>query len=696
MDGNVTIRNEIIMSVFSRYILFSNRYLLALVLLLVGLGTKATSVGSWKAYMSYHDITEIERGGNMIYVLASQSLYCYNTKDNSVQTFDKANRLSDCEIAHIAWCQSARKLFILYANNNIDIMGENSEVVNVPAYYNYVTSNDKSVNDIYVNGNDAYLSTGFGIMKINVKSAEISNTYNLGFRVDYCYISGNTIFAASSTQGLYAASLSSNLLDKNNWKRTGNYVTQEKHLDSELLAQVKTLNPGGPKYNYFEYMKFVDGKLYTCGGGYSTIDDSSRPGMVQVLQPDADSWQIYQDQLDSITNVKYISVNCLAVDPLDSKHVFASGKSGLYEFYDGRFRNLFNEDNSPIVSVFRTNNHDYTFVFSVIFDNEGNLWLYNSYNDRDVSLLEFTKDREWKSFPHKELRWDGTYVQKAIRQPMWDSRGLLWTVNEDFQKQAFNCYQPSTDAVKVYDTFINEDGEKLTFSDGNYGFHCIAEDKEGNIWVGSTLGPMYLSAENIANGTETLTQVKVPRNDGTNYADYLLANVQTTAIAVDDAGRKWFGTNGNGVYLISQDNMTQIHHFLTTNSDLISNVIQSIAIDGRTGEVFFGTDKGLCSYRSDATTAYEDMTKDNVYAYPNPVRPDYEGNITVVGLSYNADVKITTTSGTLVAEGRSTGGSFTWNGRDSSGRKVASGVYMVETAKSDGSKGTVCKIAIVR
>jgi flagellar hook assembly protein FlgD len=89
------------------------------------------------------------------------------------------------------------------------------------------------------------------------------------------------------------------------------------------------------------------------------------------------------------------------------------------------------------------------------------------------------------------------------------------------------------------------------------------------------------------------------------------------------------------------------------------------------------------------------MTKDNVYAYPNPVTPDYNGLITIVGLSYDADVKITTSNGVLVAEGRSNGGSFTWDGKDHKGNRVASGVYMVITGTSKGEKGTVCKIAII-
>ena len=111
--------------------------------------------------------------------------------------------------------------------------------------------------------------------------------------------------------------------------------------------------------------------------------------------------------------------------------------------------------------------------------------------------------------------------------------------------------------------------------------------------------------------------------------------------------------------------------------------------------MFFGTGNGLCSYISDAITPVDEMTKDDVYAYPNPVEAGYTGLITIVGLSYDADVKILTSNGKLVAQGRSNGGTFTWNGCDQQGRRVASGVYMVATATSNGDKGVVCKIAII-
>ena len=123
--------------------------------------------------------------------------------------------------------------------------------------------------------------------------------------------------------------------------------------------------------------------------------------------------------------------------------------------------------------------------------------------------------------------------------------------------------------------------------------------------------------------------------------------------------------------------------------------MESIAINDKTGTVYFGTDNGLCSYEGDATTPAVDMSKDDVYAYPNPVKPDYTGLITIVGLSFDADVKIVTSNGTLVNQGRSNGGTYTWDGHDLKRRKVASGVYMVLTAKKDGSKGVVSKIAII-
>ena len=651
------------------------------------------AIGDWKAYMAYHDVQEIEQAGNLVFVQASNSLYAYNKNDQSIQTFSKVDYLSDCNISHIAYNKSTKRLVIIYSNGNIDLMNINNyEVTNLSDYYNTFISEDKTVYDIYTYGNYAYLSTGFGIVKLNVSKAEISNTYNLGFKIDWSEINGNKIYAYSQINGKYTALLSDNLLDKNKWNKEGEYSAKVKEDKSELKQLVSTLNPGGPKYNYFGCMRFTNNQLYTCGGGFSYME-FSRPGCAQVLKND--NWQIYEDNLSTKTGYSYIDTDNLDIDPLDPKHVFVSGRTGIYEFQDGIFLKNYTNDNTNNVlqtaSTVGNNNKDYVIVNALKYDKEGNLWGFNSISP-STSLFAYTKDKEWVSHHKSEFMYSENTSLENVNNIIEDSRRLLWFGNNHWDFPYLYCYQPSTDAAKCYKKFTNQDGTEVSV-----GYvRAIAEDNKNNIWVGTSAGPLMLEASQITQDSPVFTQVKVPRNDGTNYADYLLSGVDITCIAIDKANRKWFGTSGNGVYLISDDNIQQLQHFTRSNSPLLSDDIESIAINTESGEVYFGTNLGLCSYQSDVNSINEEMNKDNVWAYPNPVKPDYTGLITITGLTNKADIKIVTSNGVLVNKGTSNGGIYQWDGRDLKGKMVTSGIYMVETATSDGSKGTVCKIAIIR
>lgn len=655
------------------------------------------AIGDWKAYMAYHDVQEIEQAGNLVFVQASNNLYVYNQNDQSIQTFSKIDYLSDCDIEHIAYCQAAHRLLILYSNSNIDLMNtSNYEVTNLADYYNASTTGDKTIYDIYVNGKYAYMSNGFGIVKVNVADGEISDTYNLGFKVNWCEIKDNYIYAYSQTDGQYRAPLSVNLLDKNNWSKVGGYAAKQQADKSELKQMVSTLNPGGPKYNYFGFMKFANNQLYTCDGGFAV--GISRKGCIQMLKNE--EWNIYpDDNISSKTNVTYENLECLDYDPTDTNHIFVGGRNGLYEYKNGNFENYYNYENSPI-ERYNNRSKEYELITGVKFDKEGNLWMLNSQAPTQ-SLIEFTKDKQWISHQLPDLMKldDAGFTNKSLGllgNMLIDSRGLLWFVNNHWIVPSLYCYQFSEDnseeRLNAFTSFVNEDGTEVSVG----AVRCAAEDKDGNIWIGTSAGPLLLDPNQITASAPTFTQVKVPRNDGTNYADYLLSGIDVSCIAVDGANRKWFGTKKNGIYIISEDNLSEIHHFTTLNSPLLSNGIESIAINEKTGEVFIGTDKGLCSYMSDSSTPNESMTSDNVWAYPNPVKPDYTGLITIVGLSQNADVKILTSNGRIVNEGKSNGGTYTWNGCDANGKKVASGIYMVATATNDVEKGTVCKIAIIK
>lgn len=644
----------------------------------------------WKAYLSYYDPTEIVEGeGKTIYVLASGGLYRYDRSDQSLTTYDKISGLSDCGIAHIGWSQKAKRLVIVYDDYNIDLLSPNGDVVNMTDYQDYSTTDTKTVNGVDVSGSMAYLSTAFGIVALNVADAEITNTYRLGFSVNYSYVKDGYLYAASAANGLYRGKMTDNLLDKANWTRVGGYAAKPSTVSEELKALVKTLQPGGPKYNYFGFLKMYDGKLYSCNG---TVNMD--PGCIQVLSNS--EWSFFQDDIASQTGINYQDVFCLDIDPRDNSHVMAGSREGLYEFRNGQFVKLWNDGNSPI-EIFDKKSKDYQLVFGVMYDRDGNLWALNSQAPTQ-SILEYTKDGEWKSFPHEELMklkylFPEPQSLGTLKGMMTDSRGLVWFVNDHWTVPSFYAYQAETNALNSYQgPFVNEDGTSLNIT----SCQCITEDKDNNMWIGTNIGPFMLETDQITAISPILTQVKVPRNDGTNYADYLLSGVNIQSIVVDKNNRKWFGTNGNGLYLIAADNITTLAHFTKNNSKLLSDNILSLALNDATGELFIGTDQGLCSYTGNFSDSSNGMTKDNVWAYPNPVKPDYTGAITVTGLENGASVKIVTSNGVLVNEGTANNGEYKWYGINRDGKRVASGVYMVEVATSEGEKGVVCKVAIVR
>ena len=627
------------------------KLIVALLLCIIQHTLCIAQIGTWRNYLAYDDIQQIQAAGNYLFVRASNALYQYNKQDQSIVTYDKTNGLNDTDITQIRWCQQAKRLIIVYQNSNIDLIDTEGNVTNISALYNKIMTGDKTVSSIRIDGVYAYLICGFGIVKMNVQRAEIADIY-------------------TPTQPNYPQILP----DEDN-------SDYDKYIDL-----VKTLKPGGPKYNSMGTLKFINNRLYTCNG-----DLNGTPASLQRLEND--KWTVFGDEsIKNTTGVEYLGLVCIEEDPTDKEHIFAGGRNGLYEFKNGKFLKFYNHKNSPIESVFSNINPEYEFITGLLFDPQGNLLVMNS-ESHTHCILKLKNNGEWLSFNHPELlKYNGIGLPN-LSQLMYDKQGLIWFVNNNWTLPALYCYQSENDAIKAYENLVNQDGTTINAQDG---VRCVAEDAEHNIWVGSSGGPFMLERKEINNNGGVFTQVKVPRNDGTDYADYLLAGIDIMCLAIDGGNRKWFGTNGNGVYLISSDNMKEIHHFTSENSKLLSNVVKSIAINPTTGEVFFGTDNGLCSYFSDATKPNTEMTKDNVWAYPNPVEPSYTGPITVTGLSFDADVKILSSNGVVINEGRSNGGTFVWDGCDKKGRRVNSGVYMVVTATNNGEKGTVCKIAVIR
>ena len=248
------------------------------------------------------------------------------------------------------------------------------------------------------------------------------------------------------------------------------------------------------------------------------------------------------------------------------------------------------------------------------------------------------------------------------------------------------------DRSKFMSTFIDVDKEGMYINPTNV--YCLAQDKNGVIWAGTEQGPLlFHNTSRVFDDNYSCTRVKIPRNDGTDNVDYLLKSDKVKAIAIDGANRKWIGTEQSGLYLMSENGQETVRHYTTTNSPLLSNDIMSLAINPISGEVFIGTSAGLVSYQSDAVVAGSEYM--NVHAYPNPVRENYNGIVTITGLVADTQVKITDLHGNLICQTVSNGGIATWDAKDLHGRRVNTGIYLVICANQDGTKSTITKIMVI-
>ena len=223
----------------------------------------------------------------------------------------------------------------------------------------------------------------------------------------------------------------------------------------------------------------------------------------------------------------------------------------------------------------------------------------------------------------------------------------------------------------------------------------MTEDLDGRVWVGCVQGIFSFDPAQAFDDSFRINHTKVPRNDGTDLADYLLDGIQVNCIAVDGANRKWIGTNESGLFLVSPDGSQILKQFNTGNSYLSSNTIYNVCCNTDNNSVYIITPTGVYEYFSDSTPAEPDYS--NVYAYPNPVRPDFTGLVTIKGLMDNSLLKITDAGGNVVKQLRSTGGMATWDCCGDNGERVKTGVYYVMASQAQGGKqASVTKLVIIK
>lgn len=385
----------------------------------------------------------------------------------------------------------------------------------------------------------------------------------------------------------------------------------------------------------------------------------------------------------TVNNYNASDYNCIAIDSSDESHYFiGSWGYGLFEYKGEELSNFYNTENSPLQSLLAG---PYIRISGLTFDNNNNLWVINKAADRPINVLK--PDGTWVSFTI-----NGKISNRKTSDIIYSKSGNIWATLQDEGFVALDFNNTIDDQTDdVYKIFMpSYEGERI----GNT-YYCEAIDKNDDLWFGTDQGiGVFYSEKDFQDDNFGASRIKITAelNDSL-VTNYLLAEQSVLSIAVDGGNRKWIGTASSGLYLMNEDGTVQLAHFTTDNSPLPSNKVTSISIVPKTGEVFIVTSLGVVSYMSDAKEATNDF--ENVYVYPNPVREDYNGTITITGLVYDTNVKITDLAGNIVYETKSEGGIATWDGCNFAGQRVATGVYLVFCSTEDGQKTFVTKLLFI-
>ncbi len=402
----------------------------------------------------------------------------------------------------------------------------------------------------------------------------------------------------------------------------------------------------------------------------------------------------------------YGDPNSMVEDPDDPAKFYCSTNfEGVYvvRYNDqtGEYEEIgrFTDKNSPMPNVSGYRSQDLN------IDPQGNLWVGYLGGDAGYCMLPAAKRRknpdeivmsDWKNVA--KLSVDAV-TGKDMKSLICRKSNMIFFFpgNYDGYITALDTkgsYDDLTDDVAyTWTRFTDQDG--ITFEPPTHITSAI-EDDRGRVWIGTSRGIFEISNPSQAtNPSMKVRRIKVPRNDGTDYADYLLDTDMIYWMSLDPAGRKWVATEGSGLFLVSETGDKILRNFTVDNSPLPSNLVTSVECDPHSNKVYVGTLKGLYSFLSDASPGMDDLS--DILAYPNPVRPEYTGEVTITGLMDNSIVKIADAQGNVIYQTRSQGGMASWNPYTASGARVRTGVYFIYVTSSDGSRqvGKVSKVMVV-
>lgn len=579
------------------------------------------------------DVNDVALWNNFIYAATTQGIY--NAPLIGVNLNDPSSWTQFDTAATRMLRIFDNKLFALRASGVDYYDGANWNTLFANALYNSLFTTD---NNLYVSRRDTLITVN--------KALNTSNTFI------------NTLKTAMISG------------DGSIWYTTNNAGTLRLQPNGSLTFTV----PNGPYNVRTGQMVGLDDEVVVAGGqiGGNYTFTFSLNGYYRYVD---DKWINSLEQANPATDTLR-DFFAVTADPKTKDIWLGAYWQGLVRMNKGVVKEIYNPTNSSL----RLN--IINFVSGLAIDKNGHLWICNY--GSDSALVVRTKTGEWKALSLGNV--------SNVSHIVVDNNNRKWIVTprSSFGLVVYDdANSPLNPNKHLAPRILNTNEGQGGLPDNQV--NCIAKDLDGEIWIGTQKGPAVFSNPSNILSSKPSDARQIVIGEGTDIG-YLLGNEVINCIYVDGGNRKWMGTN-NGAWLVAADGQKILANFNTENSPIISNTIMQITANEKTGEVFFATDRGIISYKGDATVATE--THSDVLVFPNPVREDFTGPISIRGLAQDANVKITDVAGNLIYETRANGGMATWDGKNFSGRRASTGVYLIFSGTDDASDTFVAKLLFI-
>jgi ligand-binding sensor domain-containing protein len=611
-------------------------------------------------------INEIVVFDDFIYAATERGIYTADINNANLIDFNNWNLISSVNNNYTNIIIFNSKIYTTL-NKKLYEVTETNEIVLIDDYSSPIVSLKGSSTNLSVvlNSSVSIYSTNFDLVLQN--NADI----NFDYILNTAFAENNQLFLATKQFGILSSLISDDI------------IFQEIH-------------PEGPVSNDVFSVTAKNNQLWVVYGGYTPTMAPIQPKL-GYSHYNGESWFSEENDPDN----SFPGFVDVTLDPNNENRAFISSfgstnqintyqTGGLFIIENDEITNFYNNLNSPLEDIYETNpsiNGVTVRISSSVFDNQGNLWIANIGLSNELKKFS---NGSWTEYDISSVKPNSSF---GLSEIITDRNNSIWMGTRG-------------DGVIVF----NQNGERIRSLTSlptkgnlpNLRVISLASDSDNRIWIGTISGLVVFSnASGVFDADVVDAQPVIFEEDG--IAKKLLGDQYVSAIAVDGANNKWFGTSDGGATYTNPNGQTTIANFSKENSPLPSDRITKISVDKEFGKVFFATDKGIVAYNSNVAPFGE--TLGEVYAYPNPVRK-FHNTVTIDGrngtnLPKGTNVKILDIAGNLVyetnvIEGQELqGGKVIWDKKNLAGNNVASGIYIVLLANDDASETSSTKIAII-